>query len=128
AIYGMTGGQLAPTSPEGMVTSSSPLGRDPMLAGYPIHMTEMLATMPGVALAVRRSMHSVAEMRKTKKAIRQAFQAQIDGLGLAIVEILSSCPTNWHLEPTAALDYIRERMVPEYPVGDFKIAAQLTNK
>ena len=125
AIYGMTGGQLAPTSPEGMVTSSSPLGRDPMLAGYPIHMTEMLATMPGVALAVRRSMHSVTEMRKTKKAIRQAFQAQIDGLGLAIVEILSSCPTNWHLEPTAALDYIRDRMVPEYPLGDFKVAESL---
>lgn len=125
AIYGMTGGQLAPTSPEGMVTSSSPLGRDPMVAGYPIHMTEMLATMPGVALAVRRSMHSVAEMRKTKKAIRQAFRAQIDGLGLAIVEILSSCPTNWHLEPTAALDYIRDRMVPEYALGDFKVAESL---
>ena len=64
-------------------------------------------------------------MRKTKKAIRQAFQAQIDGLGLAIVEILSSCPTNWHLEPTAALDYIRDRMVPEYPLGDFKVTESL---
>lgn len=125
AIYGMTGGQLAPTSPEGMVTSSSPFGRDPMLSGYPIHMTEMLAAMPGVALAVRRSMHSVAEMRKTKKAIRQAFRAQIEGLGLGIVEILSSCPTNWHLEPTAALDYIRDRVLPEYPIGDFKVAEQL---
>jgi len=122
AIYGMTGGQLAPTSPAGMVTSSSPFGRDPLLAGYPIHLTEMLATMPGVALAVRRSMHSVAEMCKTKRSIRQAFQAQIDGLGLAIVEILSSCPTNWHLEPTAALDYIRSTMVPEYPIAEFKVA------
>lgn len=125
AIYGMTGGQLAPTSPIGMVTSSSPLGRDPLRAGYPIHMTEMLATMPGVALAARRSMHSVAEMRKTKRSIRQAFQAQIDGLGLAIVEILSSCPTNWRLEPTAALDYIRDQMVPEYPIADFKVAEAL---
>ena len=125
AVYGMTGGQMAPTTLTSMVTSSSPLGRDPATQGYPIHITEMLATMPGVAFAVRRSMHSVAEIRKTKKAIRQAFEAQVQGLGLAIVEILGACPTNWHLEPAAALDYIRDQMIPEYPLGDFKVAEAL---
>ena len=128
AVYGMTGGQMAPTSLPGQVTSSSPLGRDPLLHGNPIHMPEMLALMPGVAYAARRSMHSVAEVKKAKKAIRLAFEAQLQGLGLAIVEILSSCPTNWHLHPDAALDFIRDQMVPAYPLGDFKVALALERK
>jgi 2-oxoglutarate ferredoxin oxidoreductase subunit beta len=121
AVYGMTGGQMAPTTLPGMKTSSSPAGRNPLTQGYPIHIPELLATMPGVAYAVRRSMHSVAEMRKVKKAIRLAFQTQILGLGLSIVEILGACPTNWRVPVTDALGFIRDHMLPEYPVGDFKV-------
>lgn len=125
AVYGMTGGQMAPTTPTGMMTTSSPFGRDPLTQGYPIHMPELLASMPGVAYAVRRSMHSVAEIRKVKKAIRLAFQSQIQGMGLSIVEILGACPTNWHLTPTESLTFIRDQMLPEYPLGDFKVDERL---
>lgn len=125
AVYGMTGGQMAPTTLTGMKTTSSPTGRNPHTQGYPIHIPELLALMPGVAYAVRRSMHSVAEMRKVKRAIRLAFQAQMRGLGFSIVEILGACPTNWHVSPTDALDYIRTQMLPEYPVGDFKVNERL---
>lgn len=125
AVYGMTGGQMAPTTPEGMVTTSSPYGRNVELQGSPIHLTEMLAMMPGVAYAVRRSLHSVAEIRRTKKAIRLAFEAQIKGLGLGIVEVLSTCPTNWRIEPSDALNFIRDTMIPEYPLGEFKIHEEL---
>jgi len=121
AVYGMTGGQMAPTTLTGMKTTSSPRGRDPLTQGYPIHVPELLAPLPGVAYAARRSMHSVAEIRKVKKAIRLALQTQIQGLGLSIVEILGACPTNWHLTPTESLDFIRNRMLPEFPVGDFKV-------
>ncbi len=120
-VYGMTGGQMAPTTLAGQVTTSSPFGRDIRLQGEPLHITEMLAMMPGVAFAARRSTHSVADIRKTKKAIEMAFQAQIKGLGLGIVEILSSCPTTWGADPTTAMDWIREHMVPAYPLGDFKV-------
>jgi 2-oxoglutarate ferredoxin oxidoreductase subunit beta len=120
-VYGMTGGQLAPTTLPGQVTSSSPQGRSAATQGYPLHMTEMLATAPGVAYAVRRSMHAPAEVRRTRKAIRIAFDAQAQGLGLAIVEILSSCPTNWRLTPEASLDHIRDHVMLEYPLGDFKV-------
>ena len=128
AVYGMTGGQMAPTTPPGMVTTSSPFGRDIHLQGYPMHITEMLALMPGVAYAARRSMHSVAEIRKTKKAIRMAFDAQLKGLGLGIVEVLSSCPTNWHLSPAESLEYIRDRMVPVFPLGEFKVHEALKRR
>mgnify|MGYP001174192307 FL=1 len=125
AVYGMTGGQMAPTTLAGMKTTSSPAGRNPLTQGYPIHIPELLAPMPGVAYAVRRSMHSSAEMRKVKKAIRLAFQTQMQGLGFSIVEILGACPTNWHVAPADALDFIRDRMIPEYPVGDFKVDERL---
>ncbi len=124
-VYGMTGGQLAPTTLLGEVTSSSPLGRTPALHGYPLHMTELLAGVPGVAYAVRRSIHSPAEIRRTRKAIRTAFETQALGLGLAIVEILSTCPTNWRLTPEASLDYVRDLVALEYPPGDFKVHPQL---
>lgn len=127
-VYGMTGGQMAPTTLAGQVTSSSPFGRDVRLQGTPLHITEMLAMMPGVAYAVRRSTHSVADIRKTKKAIELAFQAQIQGLGLGIVEILSSCPTNWGVSPTTALEWIRDHMVPVYPPGDFKVHEELQKR
>ncbi len=125
AVYGMTGGQMAPTTLLGMKTTSSPRGRDALAQGYPIHIPELLADLPGVAYAARRSMHAVAEERKVKKAIKLAFQAQMRGLGLSIVEILGACPTNWHLTPTESLDFIRDQMLPEYPVGDFKVDGRL---
>jgi 2-oxoglutarate/2-oxoacid ferredoxin oxidoreductase subunit beta len=121
-VYGMTGGQMAPTTLPGQVTASSLRGRNAATQGHPLHIPEMLAGMPGVAYAVRRSMHSPAEIRKTKKAIRRAFESQLEGLGLAIVEVLGSCPTNWHLDPISALDFIRDRVIPVFPLGDFKTA------
>jgi 2-oxoglutarate/2-oxoacid ferredoxin oxidoreductase subunit beta len=124
-VFGMTGGQAAPTSLTGQVTASSPFGRTAMEHGYPLHMPEMLALLPGVALAVRRSVHAPAEIRRTKKAIRLAFEAQVRGLGLSIVEILSTCPTNWHLDATEAMEYLQTHVLPEYPLGDFKVAAEL---
>ena len=128
AVYGMTGGQMAPTTLPGMVTTSSPHGRDISSHGNPIHITEMLAMMPGVAYSVRRSMHSVAEIRKTKKAIRLAFEAQLQELGLGIVEVLSSCPTNWRLDPGESLEFIKDQMVPVYPLGDFKVHDELKRR
>ncbi len=98
-VYGMTGGQMAPTTLPGQVTTSSPYGRDTQMQGHPMRITEMLALAPGTAYAVRRSMHSVAEIRKAKKAIKLAFMAQLEGLGFSIVEILSTCPTAWHIPP-----------------------------
>jgi 2-oxoglutarate ferredoxin oxidoreductase subunit beta len=124
-VYGMTGGQLAPTTRAGQVTTSSPLGRTQPIHGYPLHITEMLAAAPGVAYAVRRSTHSPVEIRRTRKAIRTAFEAQAQGLGLALVEILSSCPTNWRLTPAAALAHVRDEVMTEYPLGDFKVHPQL---
>ncbi len=119
-LFGMTGGQMAPTTLLGGVTSSSPSGRNAVQHGYPIHMPEMLAMMQGVSYAVRRSTHSPAEIRRTKKALRTAFTNQIERRGLSIVEILSTCPTNWHLSPAQALDYIQTTVLPVYPLGDFK--------
>ena len=128
AVYGMTGGQMAPTTLPGQVTTSSPMGRDIYLQGYPMHITEMLAMAPGVAYAARRSMHSVAEIRKAKKAIKMAFLAQIKGLGLGIVEILSTCPTNWKMDPVESLEFIRDQMVKEYPLGEFKVHEDLKKR
>jgi 2-oxoglutarate ferredoxin oxidoreductase subunit beta len=121
AIYGMTGGQMAPTTLPGQKTSSSPLGRDVEIVGYPIRMSEMLAALPGAAYVVRRSLHDVANIRKAKKAILTALKAQISGLGFSMVELLSSCPTNWGLTPDKALTWIEEHMVPYYPIGDYKV-------
>lgn len=120
AVYGMTGGQMAPTSVLGMKTTSSPLGRDINLAGYPIKICELIAQIDGAAYVVRRSLHNPAEIRKAKKAIRQAFENQINGVGFSLVELLSSCPTNWELTPAEALRWIETEMVPVFPLGDFK--------
>ncbi len=121
AIYGMTGGQMAPTTLPGMKTTSSPLGRDVELAGYPIRMAEILATMDGAGYIVRRSLHNPANIRKSKKAIRLAFETQQHGLGFSMVELLSSCPTNWKVTPSEALNFISEQMVPVFPLGDYKV-------
>ena len=120
AIYGMTGGQMAPTSPPGMVTSSSPGGRNPQQMGYPIRVSELVAQMEGAVYVARRSLHNPAEIRKAKKALRLAFEHQIAGHGFAMVELLSNCPTNWGLTPIESLRWIEERMIPVFPLGEFK--------
>jgi len=121
AVYGMTGGQMAPTTLPGMVTTSSPRGRDVELAGYPLRMSEMLATTSGAAYVVRRSVHDIANIRKTKKALMTAFKVQLQGMGFSMVEILSTCPTNWGIPAADALRFIEEKMVPYYPLGDYKV-------
>ena len=121
AIYGMTGGQMAPTSLIGQVTTSSPNGRSAELNGQPIRMAEILAGLPGTAYSVRRSLHDARHVLQAKKAIRTAFETQQKGLGFSIVELLSTCPTNWGLTPNQALDWVRDNMLPQYPVGDFKV-------
>lgn len=122
AVYGMTSGQMAPTTLPGQVTTSSPSGRDVSLAGYPLRVAELLAGLPGVSYVVRRSTHNVREINRAKKAIRTAFQAQMDGQGLSLVEILSSCPTNNHMTAAEALTWIEREMVPYYPLGDYKVS------
>ena len=123
AIYGMTGGQMAPTSPIGMRTTSSPMGRRAELAGWPVRVCELLSQVDGARYVVRRSLHSPLEIRRAKKAIKQAFRNQVDGLGFSIVELLSTCPTNWGLSPNESLRWIQERMLPVFPLGDFKDVA-----
>ncbi|MBN1564867.1 MAG: 2-oxoglutarate oxidoreductase [Anaerolineae bacterium] len=121
AIYGMTGGQMAPTTLPGQHTKSSQAGRDVSMMGYPMKMSELLANMEGSAYIVRRSLHNVREINKAKKAIKVAFQAQMAGLGFSMVELLSSCPTNWGLTPPDALQWVEDNMVPFYPLGDYKV-------
>ncbi|MDL2225321.1 thiamine pyrophosphate-dependent enzyme [Eubacteriales bacterium OttesenSCG-928-M02] len=120
AIYGMTGGQMAPTSLLGQKTTTSPYGRDENIQGYPIKITEMLAQLDGVAFCGRTSLHNYANVLKTKQAIQKAFQAQVDGKGFSIVEILSTCPTNWGLSPQESLAYVENEMIPVYPLGILK--------
>ncbi len=122
AVYGMTSGQLAPTSLPGQVTTSSPTGRDVKLHGYPMRMAEIIAGLPGAAYVVRRSVYDVRTIRQAKKAIITAFKAQLAGAGLSLIEFLSSCPTNWHMSPPDALAWIRDAMVPYFPLGDFKVS------
>lgn len=125
ANYGMTGGQMAPTTLPGQVTTSSPYGRDVALVGAPMRIAELISVLPGAAYVVRRSTHNVANVNKTKAAIKVAFQVQMEGLGLSLVEILSSCPTNWHKKPDEALRWIEEAMVPVFPLGDYKVADEV---
>ena len=125
ANYGMTGGQMAPTTLPGQKTTSSPTGRDIENTGYPIRTAEMLATLDGSGYIVRRSLHDPKNIRKAKKAIRLAFETQERGLGFSMVELLSSCPTNWGLNPIQALQWIEERMIPYFPLEDFKVSPNL---
>ncbi|MDD4583025.1 MAG: thiamine pyrophosphate-dependent enzyme [Eubacteriales bacterium] len=118
--YGMTGGQMAPTTLPGQKTTTSPYGRDPKHCGNPIRMSEMLATIDGAKFIERVSVDSPVNVRKAKKAIRRAFECQMEGKGFALVEVLSSCPTNWGKTPVEALERIRTEMIPYYPLGNFK--------
>ena len=125
AIYGMTGGQMAPTTLAGQKTSSSPGGRDIELMGIPLKMSEILAGMPGATYVVRRSLHNVKEINKARKAIKRAFQAQMAGLGFSLVELLSNCPTNWDIPVVESLQWIEEHMIPYYPLGDYKVTPEV---
>lgn len=118
--YGMTGGQMAPTTLPGQITQTTPFGRDTAVQGFPIRVSEMLATLDGVALAQRVSVDNVPHIRETKKAIRKAFENQKEKKGFSIVEILSTCPTNWGLSPIESLNRLRNEMIPYYPLGIYK--------
>lgn len=122
AIYGMTGGQMAPTSLIGQQTTSSPFGRNAQLTGYPLRMAELLAQLPGTAYSVRRSLHDAKHIIKAKKAIKTAFEIQMEGRGFSIVELLSTCPTNWGMGAGEACNWVRDTMMPYYPLGDFKVS------
>ncbi len=118
--YGMTGGQMAPTTLAGQKTTTSPYGRDPDHCGNPIRMSEMLATIDGAKFIERTAVNNPANVRKTKKAIKRAFECQIKGLGFAMVEVLSTCPTNWGMAPLDALKRLEDEMIPYYPLGNYK--------
>lgn len=127
AIYGMTGGQMAPTTLPGQKTTSSPGGRDVEEMGYPIRMAEILSTLDGSGYVVRRSLHDPNNIRLAKKAIRLAFETQVRGLGFSMVELLSTCPTNWGMTPIEALNWVKEYMVPVYPLGDYKVIPEISS-
>lgn len=119
-IYGMTGGQMAPTTLVGQKATTAPLGRDEALCGKPIKVSEMLATIDGARFVERVAVNTPANIRKAKKAIKRAFECQIKGEGFAIVEVLSTCPTNWGKTPVNALKWLEENMIPYYPLQNFR--------
>lgn len=120
AIYGMTGGQMAPTSLPGQVTQTSPYGRDTATVGFPIRVSEMLATLDGPEFIQRVAVNNVKNVLAAKKAIKKAFQNQIEGKGFSLIEVVSSCPTNWGMTPQKALKWVEEKMIPYYPLGVYK--------
>ena len=120
AIYGMTGGQMAPTTLVGQKTTTSPYGRDEAWAGRPIRIAEMLATINGAKFVERVAVNTPANNRKAKKAIMECFKLQLEGTGFGIVEVLSTCPTNWGLPPTEALKWLEDNMIPYYPLGNLR--------
>jgi 2-oxoglutarate ferredoxin oxidoreductase subunit beta len=120
AVYGMTGGQMAPTTMLTQKTTTTPYGRDPLLEGYPIKMSEILALVKGTVYIERVAVNSPVNIRKTKKAIRKAFQAQLDRLGFSLVEILSPCPTNWRMSSLESWQWIDKEMTKEFPLGVIK--------
>lgn len=120
AIYGMTGGQMAPTSLPGQVTQTTPFGRDVNLAGYPIKVCELLSTLDGVTLAQRVSIDCVKNVNEAKRAIKKGFKNQINKQGFSIIEVTSSCPTNWGMKPIDSLTWVRENMLKYYPLGIYK--------
>ena len=120
AVYGMTGGQMAPTTLLGQKTATTPWGRDVQISGYPLKISELLKELPGVKFIERVAIYSPAEVARAKKAIKQAFINQIDNLGFSLVEVLSPCPTYWHKTPKQSMDWIKEVMTKEFPLGRIK--------
>lgn len=119
-IYGMTGGQMAPTTLIGMKATTAPQGRDPKMHGYPMHMCEILNALTAPVYLERVSCNTPANVIKTRKAIKKAFQNQIDGKGFSMVEIVTSCPTNWGMDALESLEFLEEKMLAEYPLGVFR--------
>jgi 2-oxoglutarate ferredoxin oxidoreductase subunit beta len=120
AIYGMTGGQMAPTTLVGQTSSTSPYGRDPKFAGHPIHVSEMLATLKSPRYIERTSLNNVANLTRTKRAIKKALDMQNKGEGFTFIEVLSPCPTNWGVDPNEAIDWMESHLMPEFPLGVFR--------
>ena len=120
AIYGMTGGQMAPTSLPGQVTQTSPYGRDVKTQGFPIKVSELLSSLDAPEYIERVAVNNVKNVNKAKKAIKKAFQNQIEGKGFSLVEVVSSCPTNWGMTPSKALQWVDEKMIPYYPLGVYR--------
>ena len=120
AIYGMTGGQMAPTSLPGQVTQTSPYGRDVTKVGYPVKVCEMLSQVDGAAYLERVAVNNVKNVKNAKKAIKKAFENQLAGKGFSLVEVISSCPTNWGMTPKKALEWVESAMIPYYPLGVYK--------
>ena len=120
AIYGMTGGQMAPTTLPGQVTQTSPYGRDPKAVGYPVKVCEMLSNVDGATYLERVAVNNVKNVRAAKRAIKKAFTNQIEGKGFSLIEVISSCPTNWGMAPDKALEWVEENMIPYYPLGVYK--------
>ena len=120
AIYGMTGGQMAPTTLPGQVTQTSPYGRDPEAVGLPVKVCELLSNVDGATYLERVAVNNVKNIKNAKKAIKKAFQNQLDGKGFSLVEVLSTCPTNWGMKPDKALEWLEENMIPYYPLGVYK--------
>lgn len=120
ACYGLTGGHMAPTTLLGMRTPTTPQGRDPYTTGFPFHGAELAAGIKGTAYAARVSVHTPAQRQQAKKALTRALTKQIQGVGFGLVEFLSACPPNWHLDPVECLNFIQEKMIAEYPLGEFK--------
>ncbi len=116
-IYGMTGGQMAPTTLPGQKTETTPYGRDTKLAGFPIRVSEMISTLTGAVYVERVSVDTVPNVMKAKKAIKKAFENQLEGKGFSLVEVLSICPTNWGLSPKESFQWLRDNMIPYYPLG-----------
>jgi len=125
AVYGMTGGQMAPTTLPGQVTTSSPQGRDVRTAGYPIRIAELIATLEGATYVTRQAVFDVPGIRRTRRAIRLAFRVQIAEAGFSLVEVLSTCSTNWHQSPVGALTWAKENMISYYPLGDTKVSERV---
>ncbi|HQI39840.1 MAG: 2-oxoglutarate oxidoreductase [Ignavibacteriales bacterium UTCHB2] len=120
-IYGMTGGQMAPTSLPGMVTSTSPYGRDVSMVGYPLKITELVAQLPATYYVTRQSAHNPNAVRKLKKAITKSFEYQQQKKGTCFIEVVSNCPSGWKMTPVETIKYLEEVMFPYYPLGDLKV-------
>jgi len=120
AVYGMTGGQMAPTTLMGQKTTTTPFGRSFESQGYPVKMVEMLSVLDGVAYAARVALNSPKRILEAKKVLKKAFMVQKEGLGFSLIEVLSACPTNWGVSPVEALKWVEEKMIPYYPLGEYK--------
>lgn len=124
-IYGMTGGQMAPTSLCGMVTSTSPYGRDAAQVGHPLKITEMIAQLPGAYFVARHSVHTPSAVRKLKKAFKASFEAQKEKKGTCFIEVVSNCPSGWKMTPTESNTWMEQHMFPHFPPGDIKVPASM---